>query len=121
MLAEFKEFVQKFNVVPIAVGLVLAFAFTPMVDAAVEVILSIVAGIFGSSRPGGFSELTFDVRDQQVPYGALIQAAITFLMIAFVVFWIVKALKRAGVETGLKTPDVEVLEEIRDELRAQRG
>ena len=121
MLAEFKEFVQKFNVVPIAIGLVLAFAFTPMVDAAVEVILSIVGGILGSEDPGGFSGLTFDVRDQAVPYGNLIQEMISFLLIAFVVFWIVKAIKKAGVETGLKTPDVELLTEIRDELRAQRG
>lgn len=116
MLKEFMDFVKKFNVLPIAIGLVLATAFLPVVDAVVNVIMSIVGGIFGAS--GSFDTLTFDVRDAQVPYGTVITAAISFLMVAWVVFMIVKALKKAGVGTDAgPSPTETLLTEIRDGLR----
>lgn len=118
MVKEFMDFVKKFNVIPIAVGLVLATAFLPVVEAVVGAIMSIVGGIFGADKP--FDSLTFDVRDSPVNYGAIITAAISFVMVAWVVFMIVKALKRAGVtaEAG-PTPTETLLTEIRDTLRTR--
>ncbi len=118
MLREFREFLEKFNVIPIAVGLVLALAFAPMVDAVVNLVLSIVARVIGmepndegayefaSWDPGGF------------PVGDVINALITFIMIAFVVFLIIRSLARAGAKTdAAATPDQQLLTEIRDILQ----
>ena len=118
MLKEFQEFIEKFNVLPIAIGLVLALAFAPMVDALVAVIMSIVGAIFGAEV--SFDRLTFNIGDTPIPYGALLTAIITFLMIAFVVFLMVKQLSKAGLQTTLnETPDQKLLAEIRDTLQSR--
>ena len=112
MLTEFREFLEKFNVIPIAVGLVLALAFQPLVDSVVNVILSIIGVIgglevdFSSWEPG------------DIPLGTFITALISFLLLAFIVFLIVKAIARAGARTELAvTPDQQLLGEIRDLLK----
>lgn len=118
MLSEFKEFVEKFNVIPIAIGLVLALAFAPMVDALVAVIMSLVGAIFGAEL--SFDSLTFALNGTPIPYGALITAIVTFLMIAWVVFMIAKGLAKAGTQTTLnETPDQALLAEIRDLLKTR--
>ncbi len=119
MISEFKEFLEKFNVIPVAVGLVLALAVLPLVEAVVNFVMSIVGALAGGEV--NFDDLTFSLRDGSVPYGALITAIITFLMIAFVVFMIVKALNKAGAQTALNaTPDQALLTEIRDLLKSGR-
>lgn len=119
MLKEFKTFVEKFNVLPIAIGLVLAIAFAPMVDAVVNLVMSIVGAIFGAST--SFDNLTFDLNDTPIPYGAVITAVVSFLMVAWVVFMIVKALTKSGLQTTLnETPDQVLLGEIRDLLKSGR-
>lgn len=118
VLSEFKEFIEKFNVIPIAIGLVLALAFAPMVDALVAVILSLVGAIFGAEL--SFDQLTFQLNGTPIPYGGLITAIVTFLMIAWVVFMIVKGLAKAGAQTTLnETPDQVLLGEIRDLLKSR--
>ena len=115
MLAEFKEFVQKFNVLPVAIGLILALAFKPVVDAVVNVVLSLVAAIFGGGA--NFNDLDFVANDTPIPYGTVITALVSFLLVAFVVFQIVKAVKKAGMDTEAgPTPDQTLLTEIRDLL-----
>ena len=117
MLKEFREFLEKFNVIPIAVGLVLALAFGPVVDAVVNVILSLIgkAGFI----PDGDTFATWE--PSGIPVGALIAAIISFIILAWVVFMIVKSLARAGARTTLaQTPDQELLTEIRDLLRARQ-
>ena len=111
MLTEFREFLEKFNVIPIAVGLVLALAFQPLVDSVVNVIMSIIGKI------GGL-DVNFDRWNPgDIPLGAFITALISFVLLAFVVFWIVKSLSRAGARTELaETPDQALLKEIRDLL-----
>jgi len=112
MLSEFREFLEKFNVIPIAVGLVLALAFGPVVDSVVNVIMSLVGKVgglevdFSSWEPGN------------IPLGAMITAIISFLLLAFIVFMIVKAIARAGARTTpAETPDQALLAEIRDLLQ----
>ena len=121
MLKEFREFLEKFNVIPIAVGLVLALAFQPMVNAVVALILSIVARIFGMepNDDGVYSIAEVDIAGIEI--GPLIDAIFTFVLISFVVFMIVKSLAKAGAQTTLnETPDQVLLGEIRDLLKSGR-
>jgi len=119
MLKEFREFLEKFNVIPIAVGLVLALAFAPMVDAVVGLVLSIVAKVFGMDPdPDTGAYNIADITLGGIDIGSVINALITFVMIAFVVFMIVRALSKAGAQTTLnETPDQVLLGEIRDLLK----
>ena len=123
MLKEFREFLEKFNVIPIAVGLVLALAFQPMVDAVVGVILGLVARALGGEPDPDTGAFTLaDINIAGVDVGSLINAIFTFVLIAFVVFMIVKSLAKAGANTELaQTPDQELLTEIRDLLKSQQG
>ncbi len=122
MFKEFREFLEKFNVIPIAVGLVLALAFQPLVDAVVGVILGLVARALGGEpdpETGAFS--IADITIAGVDVGSLINAAFTFVMISFVVFMIVRALAKAGAQTTpAETPDQVLLGEIRDLLKQGR-
>jgi len=115
MLTEFREFLEKFNVIPIAVGLVLALAFAPLVDSVVNLILSVIGKI------GGLDVNFDDWTPSDLPVGAFITALIGFILLAFIVFMIVKAIARAGARTTpAVTPDQALLEEIRDLLKTQR-
>ena len=120
MFKEFREFLEKFNVIPIAIGLVLALAFQPLVDAVANVILSIIGALFGAEV--SFDQLTFTLGDAKIPYGTVLTALFSFVIIAWIVFLIVKSLARAGMRTTLaQTPDQALLTEIRDLLKAQQG
>jgi len=114
MLTEFREFLEKFNVIPAAIGLVLALASVPVMDAVVNVIFSLIG------KAGGL-EVNFDQWNPgDIPIGALITTLISFTLIAFVVFMIVKAINKAGATTTpAQTPDQALLEEIRDILSAR--
>ncbi len=114
MLTEFKEFLEKFNVIPAAVGLVLALSILPVMEAVVNVIMSLIG------KAGGL-DVNFDAwQPGDIPLGALITALITFVMIAFVVFMIVKSMAKAGANTApAATPDQALLTEIRDVLKAR--
>lgn len=112
MLTEFREFLEKFNVIPIAVGLVLALAFQPLVDSVVNVILSLIG------KAGGLDVNFDDWTPGDIPLGAFLTALISFVLLAFIVFMIVKALARAGARTTpAETPDQALLGEIRDLLK----
>ena len=121
MFKEFREFLEKFNVIPIAVGLVLALAFQPMVDALVAVVLSVVAKIVGiSPNDDGVYDLAGSFNVGGIQLGDMLNAIITFVLIAFIVFLIVKAIAKAGARTTpAATPDQDLLTEIRDLLKAQ--
>lgn len=125
MFREFREFLEKFNVIPVAVGLVLALAFLPLVNAIVNLITSIVAKVIGiepTVQDDGTEVYEFaNWFVGGINLGAVINAFITFVMIAFVVFMIVKSLNRAGAKTDAgETPDQALLGEIRDLLKAGR-
>ena len=108
----------------LAVGIIIGAAFTAIVSALVDNILTPIIGLI----VGGvdFSGLAFGVGEAQIGYGAFIQAVIDFLIIAFVVFLIVKAYnnftKAKEDEPPPAPPREEVLlEEIRDLLARQQG
>ena len=122
MIAEFKEFINKGDVVTIAVGLVLALYFKTIVDKIIEgVITPILAAIFGESNYAGIG---FDLGDSFVSIGLVIGAAIDFVVVAFILFLIIKAYNSwrgkspdadEAVEAG--PTEIELLTEIRDSLR----
>lgn len=119
MLSEFKEFLEKFNVIPAAVGLVLALAFAPLVDSVVAVILSLIGAIGGLEVD--FTAWAPAINGTPIPWGAFITALISFIMLAFIVFLIVKALAKGGARTeAAETPDQALLGEIRDLLKSGR-
>jgi large conductance mechanosensitive channel len=87
MLKEFKEFLLRGNLIEIAVGLVLALAFTAVVMSLVEdLITPLIAAIFG--KPD-FSELTFAINESTFRYGEFLNALIAFVLVAAVLFFLV--------------------------------
>lgn len=122
MLKEFKEFALKGNVLEVAVGLTLALAFTGVVSALIfGVLMPIIAALFGEPN---FDSITIGVGDRaEILIGSLITAVVNFLLIAWVLFLVVKTANRlrkpAAVEEAGPT-EVELLTQIRDSLQ-RRG
>jgi large conductance mechanosensitive channel len=118
MLAEFKAFIAKGDVVMIAVGLIMALYFQKIVDALLEgVINPIIAAIFGETN---FRDIGFDIGDARISIGLVIDAAISFVAVAFILFLLVKAYnqwKRQDDEDDDAPSELDLLTEIRDELR----
>jgi large conductance mechanosensitive channel len=86
-LTEFKQFLLRGNVVDLAVGIVVGVAFGAVVTALVSDLLTpLIAAIFGSHD---FSALTFTIHHSRFLYGAFINAVISFVTIAAVVFFFV--------------------------------
>jgi len=84
---DFKEFVLKGDVVSLAVAVVIAMAFGAVIAAFVaNIITPLIAAIFGQPD---FSQLEFTINDSRFQYGLFINAVITFLIIAAVVFFLV--------------------------------
>ena len=92
MLKEFKEFVMRGNVIDLAVAVIIGVAFGAIVTSLVnDILMPLIGLVLGGID---FSALAFQVGDAVIKYGAFIQAVINFLIIAFVVFLIVRASNR---------------------------
>lgn len=122
-LGEFKEFINRGNLLVVAIGFVMGATFTGLVTALVEnVIMPIVAIPFGKPNFDG----VFIVRanDAEVRFGAFLTVAVTFVLVSFVLFLIMKVYNRTMVKKEAETPasptEIDLLIEIRDELRARR-
>lgn len=119
MIQEFKEFAMKGSLIDMAVGIIIGAAVGSMVSTLVENILMPIIGVF----MGGvnFQDLSITVGDAAIGYGAFIQAMIDFLIIAFVIFMILKVInkmKKAQEEEPAADPaDIALLTEIRDLLK----
>ena len=127
-IAEFKEFISKGNVMDMAVGVIIGGAFTSIVNALVD---DILMPLIGALLVGiNFHNLTLTIPWGNKPvlnFGTFIQAIITFLLTAFVLFMIIKAVnkfkreKEAAPEEPAKPSNEEVLlTEIRDLLKDQK-
>jgi large conductance mechanosensitive channel len=124
MVSEFKEFAVKGSLIDMAVGIIIGAATGKMVSTLVENILMPIIGAF----MGGvnFTDLSIKIGDAAIGYGAFIQATIDFIIIAFVVFMILKAINKmkeaaaeeeAAAEPEADPADVALLTEIRDLLK----
>ena len=89
MVKEFRDFVTRGNLIELAVALILALAFAAVVAAFTNVVLSFVAAIFGGDVT--FDNLTFSVNGTPIPYGAFLTALFTFVVVAFILFLVVRA------------------------------
>jgi large conductance mechanosensitive channel len=117
MIKEFKEFISKGNLVEIAIGLILALAFAGLVSSFTENLINpIIGAIFGQPN---LDRLVIEIGDAELRYGAFLTTLINFLIVAFVLFLVVKAYNRAfpKKEEEAGPTEVELLTQIRDELR----
>ncbi len=104
---EFKEFINRGNVMDMAVGIIIGGAFTAIVTALVNNILMPIIGAIS----GGLSveEMSWSIGNATIGYGAFIQAVIDFLLVALTLFIIIKVLNK--VKSSVKKPAEEVVEE----------
>jgi large conductance mechanosensitive channel len=121
MVAEFKAFIMKGDIVMIAVAFVMALYFKGIIDQIVAgVIDPIIAAIVGESSLETFG---FNIGDARISIGLVFEAIIDFVIVSLVLFLIVKFynhLKREEDEAAGPS-EVELLTEIRDELRARNS
>ena len=92
MLREFRDFISKGNLVELAVAFILGLAFAAVVTAFTDVVLSIIAAIFGADS--SFAELDAHIGTTPIPVGAFVAALVNFVIIAFILFLVVKAYNR---------------------------
>ena len=130
MVSEFKEFISKGNVLDLAVGVVIGAAFGKIVTALVDGIIMPIVGVAlgGVSvsdwkyvmKPETVDAAGAKVAEVAVQYGMFIQTLIDFLIIAFVIFLVIKAYNRMRkpADVAVAPPeDVLLLREIRDSLK----
>lgn len=139
MMSEFKEFAVKGNVMDLAVGVIIGGAFGKIVDSAVgDLIMPIVGAIFGSldfsslfvvlgKVPAGTAMALADLKKAGVPvfaYGNFITVAVNFMILAFIIFMMIKQMNRLKKEAPAAAPapvatpeDILLLRQIRDSLK----
>ena len=139
MMGEFREFAVKGNVIDLAVGVIIGGAFGKIVDSLVkDLIMPVVSRVFGgldfsnwfiplASTPAGYSgPMTYEALTKSgVPlfaYGNFITVTLNFIILAFVIFLMVKQINRLKRETPPPLPaapaeEVLLLREIRDALK----
>ncbi len=124
MIKGFRDFLLRGNVVDLAVAVVIGAAFAALINSLVaDVLTPIIGAIIG--KPD-FSSLSFTIHGSQFNYGNFLNALIAFLSVAAAIFFFVikpmNTLNRlSGAATEEQASEIELLTEIRDELRAQRG
>ncbi|MDO4709438.1 MAG: large-conductance mechanosensitive channel protein MscL [Pseudomonadota bacterium] len=132
IISEFKEFAMRGNVVDLAVGVVIGASFGKIVTALVDNVIMppiglLIGGVDFSDLSLTLKAASVDAAGQAIPavelaYGQFINAVIQFLIVAFAIFMVVKAinrLKKPEPEAAPAEPaeDVLLLREIRDELK----
>lgn len=92
MIKEFKDFISRGNVMDLAVGVIMGAAFTAIVQSLVSNLINPLIGLFLGKID--LSSLVFKVGDATFKYGTFIESIINFLIIAFVVFLLVKVMNK---------------------------
>lgn len=123
VLKEFRDFINRGNVVDLAVAVIIGGAFGAIITSLVnDVIMPLVGIILGGVD---FSTLAIQVGEATVLYGSFIQAIVNFLIIAFVLFLIVRGFNKLQEQEEAPpappepSPEVQLLTEIRDLLKEQ--
>jgi large conductance mechanosensitive channel len=118
---EFKEFINKGNLLAIAVGFVMGVATAALITALVEdVIMPIIAIPFG--EPNFDQALIVTVNDSRILFGAFLTALVTFLAISFTVFLLLKGYnKLTKGEATAPAGDLALLGGILEELKGIRA
>lgn len=124
MIQDFKDFINRGNVVDLAVAVVIGAAFGAVITSFVDDILGGILAAIGG-EPDLSQAFIIDIGDGQIRLGSFISAILSFLIIAFAVFLVVKAITAAQ---NLRAPaseekveeEIDVLKEIRELLRQPR-
>jgi large conductance mechanosensitive channel len=135
-MSEFKEFAVKGNAMDLAVGVIIGAAFGKIVESVVnDLVMPVVGAVFGGldfsnlfitlgTVPEGVAMTLAEMKKANVPvlaYGSFLSVLLNFIILAFIVFLIVKQLnrlKRAPAAAPAAPPeDVVLLREIRDSLK----
>ena len=123
-VAEFKEFVLRGNVMDMAVGVIIGAAFSDIVTALTTDFINPLINGIGGAKVGGTIKI---YGGQVIRYGDFITAVINFIIMAFVLFMLLKVVnkimsvgKKKEEEEEKKAEDVALLEEIRDLLKKQK-
>lgn len=131
LLTEFREFAARGNVVDLAVGVIIGASFGKIVTSLVDQVVMPPIGLLLGKVDFAHLEWVLKPADAArgvekvaIQYGAFINTLIQFLIVAFVVFLLVKAINKlrreqAGEPEGAPTPTEALLAEIRDELKAR--
>lgn len=138
VLKEFREFAIKGNVIDLAVGVIIGAAFGKIVDSLVgDVIMPVASLVFGKldfsnlffvlgTVPAGVANNVADIKKAGIPvlaYGNFITIAVNFLILAFIIFVMVKQVNRlrkkeeAAPAVAAPPEDIALLREIRDSLK----
>ena len=133
VMQEFKDFAVKGNVIDLAVGVIIGAAFGKIVDSIVgDIIMPIVSKIFGGLDFSNYfiplaGQTTTVLADAKkagavLAYGNFITIALNFIILAFIIFMMVKQINRMKAEAPAAPPpatpeDVVLLREIRDSLK----
>ncbi len=134
MMTEFRDFAMRGNVIDLAVGVVIGGAFGKIVSALVDKVIMppiglLVGGVDFSKLAITLKAATVDAAGKEVPavvlgYGEFINALIQFVIVAFAIFMVVKAINRlhkkpaeAPAAPAEPAEEVLLLREIRDSLR----
>ena len=127
---EFKEFISRGNVIDLAVGVIIGGSFTTIVNSLVnDIVMPTIGILFGKIDFTGLkyvlAKATGDVPESAIYYGNFIQNVVNFILVAFVIFVVIKAInslhrkkeepKEEVVETV--SEEVQLLREIRDSLK----
>ncbi len=130
MLKGFKEFILRGNVVELAVAVVIGAAFGAIVTAFTDgIVKPLVNAVTPADSPGLGITVIPGKESTYIDFASVVTAAINFVIVAAVVYFVIvlpltrlQERRRRGVEPAAAVPtDVELLTEIRDLLRAQRG
>ena len=134
IVSEFKEFITRGNVMDMAVGIIIGGAFTAIVQSLVnDLLMPVIGALFGGID---FTTLKYVVRaadeaagieEAAIKYGSFIQAIVNFLLIAIVIFLLVKGINKMRRKKEEPAPapapdpepseEVKLLTEIRDALK----
>ncbi len=139
MLSGFKQFINRGNVIDLAVAVIIGAAFTKIVNSLTDdVIMPAIGWLIGdldfsryfirlapvpagyAGDPGNYAALKA-AGVPMIGYGQFLTAAVNFLIVAFIIFLVVRGIKKALPDKDVPTPaepaDIALLREIRDELR----
>ena len=123
---EFREFIDRGGVVEVGVAFIMGATFKTVIDAFAGdgkdnpgILGGILGAIFGGQTPN-FNDQGITLNGSFIPVGSLLTAFINFLMVSFVMFVIIRVYNRFRSTDPAPTTN-DLLAEIRDELRQQRG
>ena len=125
LIDEFKTFISRGNVLDLAVGVIIGGAFQKLVTSLTDNIISPILGCFTEAD---FTDYVLRVGNLELKYGAFLTDIINFIIMAFIVFLIVKFMNRILMRKDKKekkepikvdSDEVKILKEIRDLLKEQ--